>query len=213
MAPRSAVPEQSLSPAEALQRKKILDLQAELAVVDHQLAANRTEEQQLKGAITAYQTKVDAAPTRESELVELTRDYSTLQAAYASLLTKREDAMIAANLERRQIGEQFKILDPASRPERPSNQSQRLAIMASGAAAGLALGLLLVGIGESRDSSFRREEEVHDALKLPVLALIPELRSEREQRVARHRTWAMDIAGSMVLAAAAAVLVFWRLRL
>ena len=73
-----------------------------------------------------YQAKVDVVPTRESELVELTRDYSTLQAAYTSLLTKREDSKIAANLERRQIGEQFRILDPASLPERPYNQTQRM---------------------------------------------------------------------------------------
>ena len=59
--------------------------------------------------------------------MELTRDYSTLQAAYTSLLMKREDSMIAANLERRQIGEQFRILDPASRPEKPYNQMQRSA--------------------------------------------------------------------------------------
>ena len=73
--------------------------------------------------IAAYQAKIDAVPTTESELVELTRDYSTLQAAYGSLLMKREDSLIAANLERRQIGEQFKILDAASRPEKPYNQS------------------------------------------------------------------------------------------
>ncbi len=97
---------------------------------------------------------MDVLPSRESELVELTRDYSTLQAAYSSLLTKREDSMIAANLERRQIGEQFRIVDAASTPERPFNQRQRLGVMVSGAAAGLVLGLLLVGLLEFRDSSF-----------------------------------------------------------
>ena len=52
--------------------------------------------------------------------------------------------MIAANLERRQIGEQFRILDPASLPEKPFNQMQRLAFMASGAAVGLVLGLAVI---------------------------------------------------------------------
>ena len=196
------VPEQPLTPTEALQKKKILDLQAELDVVDHQLATNRTEEQRLKSAIADYQARVDAAPTRESELVELTRDYSTLQAAYASLLVKREDSMIAANLERRQIGEQFRILDPASRPEKPFNQRQRLAFMSAGAAVGLALGLMLVGFKEYRDASFRHEDEVHRVLSLPVLALIPMMTSEREQRAARRRTRLMDVAGGTVVLAA-----------
>jgi succinoglycan biosynthesis transport protein ExoP len=206
-------PERPLSPAEAAQKKRILDLQAELAVVDHQLVTNRSEEQRLKEVIASYQAKVDAAPTRESELVELTRDYSTLQASYASLLMKREDSMIAANLERGRIGENFQILDPASRPEKPSNELQRVAIMASGAGVGLALGLLIVGVREYRDSSFRQGDEVERMLSLPVLALIPEMTSGREQRAARHRVWVMDLAGGAVLVAAIAVVVVWRLQL
>jgi len=112
-------------------------------------------------------------PTRESELVELTRDYSTLQETYSTLLQKREDSKLAANLERRQIGEQFRILDPASRPERPYNQKQRLAILFGGSLSGLAFGLLLVGFREYRDASFTCEDDVVRVLSLPVLALIP----------------------------------------
>ena len=105
-----------VTPAEAEQQKRILDFQAELAVIDYQVAANRTEAARLNNLIAEYQAKIDVVPTRESELVELTRDYSTMQAAYTNLLVKREDAMLAANLERRQIGEQFKLLDTASLP-------------------------------------------------------------------------------------------------
>ena len=173
-----AIREKPLTPAEAAQQKRIRDFEAELAVLDYQLAANRAEDARLKQTITGYQTKVDAVPTRESELVELTRDYSTMQAAYASLLMKREDSVIAANLERRQIGEQFRLVDVASRPERPDNQQERMMVMASGAAVGLALGLLTVGLLENRDSSFRRAEEVVKALSLPVFASIPAMASE-----------------------------------
>ena len=44
-------------------------------MIDHQLAANRTEAARLQAVISGYQSKVDIVPTRESELVELTRDY------------------------------------------------------------------------------------------------------------------------------------------
>jgi polysaccharide chain length determinant protein (PEP-CTERM system associated) len=204
-----AAAEAPMTPAEATQRKKILDLQAELAVVDHQLGSFKTEHDRLKTVIAQYQAKVDAAPTRESELVELTRDYSTLQAAYASLLMKREDSMIAANLERRKIGEQFRIIDPASRPEKPFNVVQRLMVLSSGAAAGLVVGLLLVLYRLVHDSSVKTEREVHELLKLPVLALIPIITSEREQRRIRRRRLAVDIAGSTMVLAALSIVV-WR---
>jgi polysaccharide chain length determinant protein (PEP-CTERM system associated) len=202
----------ALTPAEAAQRKRILDLKAELLVVDKQLESTRTEETQLKSAIANLQGKVDVLPSRESELVELTRDYTTLQASYSSLLLKREDSMMAANLERRQIGEQFRILDPASMPERPFNLVQRLGVTFAGAGVGLLLGLVFVVVLELRDSSFRSEDEVMAALSLPVLALIPTMSSPREQRERLWRRRWTDLAGTTLLLLAVVVVVIWRLR-
>jgi len=200
-----------MTPAEGTQKKKILDLQAELAVVDRQLQTNRTEENRLKASISSYQSKVDAAPTRESELTELTRDYSTLQSAYSTLLLKRENSTVAANLERRQIGQQFRIIDPASRPNRPFNQFQRVGIVASGAGMGLALGLLMVGFLEYRDSSFRSEEEIYRMLKLPVLAVVPVMESRREVELESRRTFRLDIIGGAICLLTLGLVVFWRL--
>ena len=180
-------------------------------LIDRQLATNESEAARLKQVMAGYQAKVDVVPTRESELVELTRDYGTLQAAYMSLLTKREDSKIAANLERRQIGEQFKILDPASLPEKPFNERQRMTIIASGAMVGLALGLVLVGFLEYRDSSFKSEEDVVRVLSLLVLAIVPVMVSDRERRTKRLRVWALNFAAGAALLGSAAVLVVWRL--
>jgi polysaccharide chain length determinant protein (PEP-CTERM system associated) len=201
-----------LTPAEAVQKKKILDLRAELAVVDHLLQTNRAEESRLKVMIASYQGKVDAAPTRESELTELTRDYGTLQSAYSTLLLKRENSTIAANLERRQIGEQFRIIDPASRPNRPSNELQRLSVMSSGAGIGLALGLLIVCFREYHDTSFRREEEIHRTLKLPVLAVVPVMVSRREVDVERRRMLRTDIVGGVLFVTILGLVVLWGVR-
>jgi polysaccharide chain length determinant protein (PEP-CTERM system associated) len=199
-----------VTPAEAAQRRKISDLKGALARLDYQLEANGKEVTRLQKVIATYQAKVDAVPTRDAELVELNRDYSTLKATYESLRMKSEDSTLAANLERQKISEQFKLVDQASMPERPYNQRQRRLTMVSGAIAGLVLGLLVVGLLEFTDSSFRRSEDVVQTLSVPVLASIPVMRSERERRTKTLRSRAMDIGGAALLVTAMMVLVLWR---
>ncbi len=175
------------SRAEVARQKRIRDFQAEIDTIDRQIASNHEEQERLKTAMLTYQSRVDAVPSRESELVELTRDYGTLQASYASLLTKREDAKLASNLDQRQIGAQFKVLDPASLPERPTQPLARVQVIAGSAAAGLAVGLLIVAFLEYRDSSFKTEQDVIRVLSLPVLALVPVMAPMPTPR--RRRGW------------------------
>jgi protein tyrosine kinase modulator len=191
--------------------KKIRELEAEIEVIDHQLSVGQVEEARLKSVIDDYQHKVEAVPGRESELVELTRDYEVLKKGYDSLLTRREDSKLSANLERRQISEQFRVLDAASLPERPVNQAKRLAMIFSGAIASLVLGLAIAVILEITNSSFAREDEIARVLSLPVLALVPLLTSDQERR--RHRRWQLagDVAASLVFVASAALVVVWGL--
>ncbi len=137
-------------PRRARQRRTN-ELREELEQLDRQIAQKQEEEKRLRTVATGYQQRVDAAPTRESEMTELTRDYATLQTMYTTLLTKKEDSKIAANLERRQIGEQFKLLDPARLPERPFSPDRQLLNM-MGIAAGLGVGLVLVAFLEYRDT-------------------------------------------------------------
>jgi len=88
---------------------------------------------------------------------------------------------------------------------------QRLALTASGAIGGLALGLLIIGLREYRDSSFRSKDEVVKAISLPVLASIPVMTSPREQQLAVRRMRMLDVGGSVLLLASFAIVVAWRL--
>ena len=137
------------------------------------LPRRSSEERSLKASIASYQGNLSAVPTREAELVELNRDYTTLDASYKELLKKKEASELSANVERRQIGETFRVIDPASLPQRPFNQMRRLQVVGGGAALGLLLGLGMIGFLEYRDSSFKNEDEVVRVLSLPVLAMVP----------------------------------------
>jgi capsular polysaccharide biosynthesis protein len=157
--------------------------------------------------MTLYQKRLDAAPGRDSELTELTRDYRTLQTTYTSLLAKKEDSKVAANLERRQIGEQFKILDPARLPERPTSPN-RPQLQSMGLLAGIAFGVALMGLVEYLDKTLKSEGDVMAALNLLVLATVPIL-PEVGGRAARRRK-VMAVSATMLLGAVAvAAAVAW----
>lgn len=203
----------TVSPAEALRQKRIRDLKADLDVIDHQVAANQLEESTLKKRMSDYQAKVDAVPTRQAELVELTRDYDTLRASYNNLLAKQEESKLAASLERREVGEQFRPLDVASLPEKPYNHLLRMEVAVGGALGGLILGLALVGFLEYRDTSFKSEEEIARILNLPVLALVPVLIQEHERKVLfRKNIVGLGLAVIVVLASSAAAFALWRMQ-
>jgi hypothetical protein len=111
------------------------------------------------------------------------------------LLKRRLEAEISVNMERKQKGEQFRILDRAIEPKRPSEPDmQRLFMIVL--AAGLGAGCGLVLLTELMDNSFRSPEEVEADLELPILAMVPV--------VAGMKTRALKIAnnGATIIALA-----------
>jgi polysaccharide chain length determinant protein (PEP-CTERM system associated) len=200
-----------VSSAEIIRQKRLRDLNAELQNLDVQLDRKRAEDRNLQGLVTSYQARVDAAPSREAELKELMRDYETLQNTYTSFLSKRQDSKVAANLERNQSGEQFKVLDSARLPERPFSPDV-LKINLAGCLIGLAIGLGLVGLLEYRDSTFKTEGELAQLLQLPVLALVPMMASEIERRAQRRRHQIVALAVAVVLVSSTTVFVLWKLQ-
>lgn len=171
-------------------QRRIQELTAERESLDRQLARKQVEVERVRAVVASYQARVEATPARESELIALTRDYDTLQKVYASLLAKKEDSALAANLERRQIGEQFRVLEPARVPQQPFSPN-RLQLNLLGIVAGLAFGLGLAGLLEYRDATLKTEEDVRSCLSLPVLAAIPVLNERRPASVPRHQTTAV----------------------
>ena len=132
-------------------------------------------------------------------MTALTRDYEILQQSYRSLLQKKGESQMSANLEKRQIGEQFKILDPARMPEKPASPDRpRLYLMAlmGAIAAGFGAGALR----EFFDRTLRTEADVRAALNLMVLATVPSIRGT----VAGARRWRRNLAvgaGALALVA------------
>jgi uncharacterized protein involved in exopolysaccharide biosynthesis len=107
------------------------------------------------------------------------RDYDLMKSNYQSLLDKKIASQMAENLERKQQGEQFKVLDPARIPERPIKPDMNKILMI-GFALGLGLGVGLTWLRESLDQSFKTVSELETELGLRVLATIPNLKEEKK---------------------------------
>jgi polysaccharide chain length determinant protein (PEP-CTERM system associated) len=208
-APASQTP-RSMSADELSRRERLREMRAQVESLDRQIAFKEGEERRLRAQVAQYQNRIDAVPGLESEWIRLSRDYETLQANYRDLLQKSENSKMAAKMELRQGGEQFRIIDAARASDRPVSPD-RLRIVLIGTIAGLFFGVAVVGLREFADTSYRSEPDVLNALALPVLVQIPFVATAVERRKRqRGRT--------MMTAAAVAVLVvcggiFWHLQL
>jgi polysaccharide chain length determinant protein (PEP-CTERM system associated) len=202
-------PTKPVSAAAVAKENRIKALEAEIRQIDKDVERKQSQDKEVRERLAVIQAKVDAAPTRGSELIELTRDYSTLQKVYTDLLGKREESKVAANLEQRQIGEQFKVLDPARVPEVPDSPNRKM-LVAMGSMMGLGFGVLLAGFLEYRDSTFKNEDDVLQVLQLPVLALVPMMASERDRRAKRRRKLLVGLAVAVMAVSSAVAVLLWR---
>lgn len=138
----------------------------------------RGEEKNLREQIALYQRRIEETPKQEQELSLLTRDYDLLKSNYQSLLEKKIQAQMTQNLEHKQKGEQFRVLDPARIPGKPIRPN-RDKILLMGAIIGLMSGFGLAWFRESLDRSFHTVEDLEGYLGFPVMATIPNLKEEK----------------------------------
>ena len=206
LSPGTTMP--AATPAQRARANQLQELRRRHEQIQAQIAGKQRQIDARQAQAGAYQARVDAAPAREAELIGLTRDYETLKNRYNLLLTRSEEAKVAANMERRQVSEQFRIVDPPRVPERPISPD-RVRMTLLGALGGAALGVLLVGLLEYRDRTFRTEDDIVSALSLPVVAVVPLLLTRAERRARFKRRWMLSASGVGVLIVSGAIL-YWK---
>jgi polysaccharide chain length determinant protein (PEP-CTERM system associated) len=169
----------------------VLQLRAQIAGLDNAILQKKHEEAAIQNQIRLYQGRIQSTPMIEAKMKDLTRDHQTAQDFYDSLLSKMNQSQMATDLEHRQEGEQFRVMDDANLPDAPTFP-QRPMFAAGGLIIGLGLGLLLVALLEYKDKSLRTERDVWAFTKLPTLAaiaLIPEAKGAKGSSLfgRRHR--------------------------
>jgi polysaccharide chain length determinant protein (PEP-CTERM system associated) len=197
----------AVPPAEAARLRKLKETHDQVTALDAQISQGQAEVKRLRSANDDLQRRIDAVPARESDMTELMRDYGTFTKAYNDLLSKREDSKLAANLQTRQYGEQFRILDQPRIPEKASYPNRPM-INLGGMAAGLVIGIGIVALLEYRDRSFKTDDEIVTLLALPVLAVVPLMQSTDERRRNRRRRFYYGIGLGSTVVGCLAILIY-----
>jgi polysaccharide chain length determinant protein (PEP-CTERM system associated) len=159
----------------------LMQLQAQLDKIIIDIETIELEKKQMNENIKKYETWVAATPVREAEWSALTREYGQLKSHYDFLISQDLQAKSMLNLERRQKGSQFKIVDPARYPEKPT-KPDFLKIMAVVVAGSMAAGVGVILAIDFLDGSFRDPEEAELFLGIPVLSTIEFIDTPAEKR-------------------------------
>ena len=182
----------------------VLQLQGQLKANQQEIEDSRRELARVDEQISSYQARLNGTPIREQQLADLTRDYDQSTANYDSLLKKQMQSQLATNLEKRQQGEQFRIIDPPSLPVKPISPN-RLKLSLIGIVVGLLAGIGLAVMVELIEDRVRNEDEVTRIVNVRILAGIPHLFTPEEQkRQRRQRMFEWSCAGLMLVVMVAA---------
>ncbi len=185
--------------ATALFTPELNNLWRQLNANKPRLAALLEKEKDLRERIKKYQLRVELAPKREQQLLSLTRDYDNTRQNYQDLLNKKQSAQLSQNLEKRQEGEKFRVLDPANLPEKPYLPN-RPKIILLGLVGGLGLGIGLVFLLESLFPAFHNLKSLQSSLDIPIIMAIPEIVIPGERKKNMIRLLLRAAAGAAVTA-------------
>jgi uncharacterized protein involved in exopolysaccharide biosynthesis len=158
-----------------------------LELIDKEMKRLEAEQHHIQSQIESYQAKVDAAPIREQQLLELTRNYDSSKLHYQALLDKSFNIGMAADLEQRQKAERFRVLDSARIPQKPAKPNRKKLIPVSGFVA-LGLSILCILVKEQLSPVVKTETELKSLLPegvqvwgvIPRIEVASDIRRERQ---------------------------------
>jgi polysaccharide chain length determinant protein (PEP-CTERM system associated) len=159
----------------------MMQVQSQLKAVNLEIENYEQHVKELESQILSYETRLNLTPQTEQELADVSRGYEESKANYNSLLQKQDQSQLATSLEQRQQGEQFRILDPPSLPNRPSSPNHLL-VSLGGLVVGAFLGFGLVVLLETMNEVVRREEDLEGIIPARVLVAVPHLNMPGEDK-------------------------------
>ena len=186
-------------------RPAVAEVDSRLKAIEVEIENNKEQGEKLRRQIDEVRGRLSLTPVREQQLAEVTRNYQNSRENYQSLLDKEMQSELATNLEKRQEGEQFRIIDPPSFPDKPYKPNRPMIIF-GGWLLALCAGAASAGFREVTDALVKNEDHLKKQVRVPILARIPILYSPKQWRRRKFHqvieivSVALLVAGSLALA-------------
>ncbi|MCH7867622.1 MAG: hypothetical protein IH881_07975 [Myxococcales bacterium] len=152
------------------------------------------EVERIKANLDELRANIIATPRVAEQMEAYDRQHFQLSQSLLSFSNLRLEAAVQADLERRQLGERFRILESAIPPLKISSPNRAL-ILILGLLLGLTIGVVVGLVAEGTDPSFHQERDLQSSVGIPVLAVIPSITFDedlnRMRRVKSMRVLAM----------------------
>ncbi len=187
-----------------------MQLDSRMKANEQEIQDRERELQLLDARIEQYRGRLNLTPVREQELADLARGYDQARSNYESLLAKKNQSQLATDLEKRQQGEQFRLLDPPTLPHKPSWPNRRRMLWLCLIVAG-ATGVVVTAGSELARPRVHHERDLKGLVLAPVLVRIPSLRSPEEmiwQARRGMKEWTVGAVMVMVVAASAGLTLY-----
>lgn len=158
----------------------LMELTAKRDEIQDEIARYQQEIGGIENRIEEYQRRVENTPKREQDLTALQRNYANIQRSYNSLLDRKLQSDIAVNVERKQKGEKFRVVDRAEVPQKPISPKMKLLFLAS-IAAGLGIGFGVIFLLDFLDNTFKVPDDIENSLGVHLLCTIPEVHRKADK--------------------------------
>jgi capsular polysaccharide biosynthesis protein len=188
-----------------------MQLRGELSANEFQIKSERAKIKRLEEQVELYQSRLNSTPVREQQSAAVTRDYDQSRTYYEALLSKKLQSEMATNLEERKQGEQFRMIDPPSLPQRPYSPN-RLALSMVGLAFGLTIGLAIALVLDFLSPRVTQDSELAEFIGSGYILSLPSLVTEQELARARKKHILEAVAAGLLAAIIPAATVLGHFR-
>lgn len=180
------------NPAYVQQKARVDGIHAELESLTQKRAL-------LKKRLNAYEERLRTGPTIEDKYRDLQREYENTSMKYREVKAKQMEAQLSKSLESEQKGEKFTLIEPPLMPEKPVKPN-RIVIGIIGLLLSLGLGVGVVMLRESLDSSVKDRDHLTEIMGFSPLTVIPYITNPLDVTHAKkQKQWVLGASASILI--------------